>query len=510
MIQIPTQEVAEEILLTTTYSAFLVKSYLFGATFLTQSLYSPAVCFLGCLVLQLLWKHHDNPMEDHIATHKRESSSINLIYNCFCHTILATHSSSRSSNSSDHLFNTTFMFILTSLCASSLRLSPSRNHLFYLYSFLFTFTAVFSFSFFDTFTIANVYNSLFFTAAFAAAFHAFLFTTGRSFSVGESALLAQLCALLWSTEIPQQLPLPIISCLLVTKLTSIFFTFLTTITHLFQQNPTHSFYATLVLLTPAFTAYHITPISLIALSLQSFSSYNFSIHTILLLAYWLLLCLCCFYFTTRAASASSLRTVTRKVYHVFLLLVFVPGLILDPLLLLFCSSILTCVFFITSLIIAYKIPPLGELLSEAVKPYTSSQDTGQFVLTPVYLLLGSSSPLWLHYYRFSSGLIVNINQPHLPIAVYSGLLSVGVGDAVASVVGSKYGKRKVFGTNKTLEGVAASVVSQMGVLFLFHLFLGYTFHLWHLFTVVVVSLAELVTTEIDNLVLPLLMYMLLM
>lgn len=46
------------------------------------------------------------------------------------------------------------------------------------------------------------------------------------------------------------------------------------------------------------------------------------------------------------------------------------------------------------------------------------------------------------------------------LAQFSGILSVGIGDSVASIIGSKMGTRKWPGTKRTLEGSIAGLIAQ--------------------------------------------------
>lgn len=143
-------------------------------------------------------------------------------------------------------------------------------------------------------------------------------------------------------------------------------------------------------------------------------------------------------------------------------------------------------------------------------------------LTPLYLMCGLSFPLWMP-------------SSNLPLLVLlSGVLTVGIGDTAASFVGGKWGSHKWHDTEKTVEGTVACILCQiciiLGLTFSgrFHLrnifFLcfyqelylfsrissGFVDDYWSLLrsvlAVVAISVIEGRTNQVDNLALPLLMY----
>ena len=98
------------------------------------------------------------------------------------------------------------------------------------------------------------------------------------------------------------------------------------------------------------------------------------------------------------------------------------------------------------------------------------------------------------------------------LAIFSGVLSVGIGDAVASVVGSKHGVTKWPGSPKTYLGTAASVASQLAFAGLWAALYGpldVADTLWVAASISAISVMEAVTEQVDNVVLPLTLFILL-
>ena len=130
--------------------------------------------------------------------------------------------------------------------------------------------------------------------------------------------------------------------------------------------------------------------------------------------------------------------------------------------------------------------------------FQDEKDQGDLVLTNIYLLAGVSLPLWI-----SSDL-----SKENPLILLSGVLCIGIGDAFASIIGSKFGKNHILNTSKSLEGFFASILSQIVFIKILELFqlivISQKFSIY--IVIMIVSAIEVITTQVDNIALPFLMY----
>ncbi|KAF0878774.1 dolichol kinase [Crocuta crocuta] len=240
---------------------------------------------------------------------------------------------------------------------------------------------------------------------------------------------------------------------------------------------------------------------------------------IYLLIYWSLLatlaCLVVLYQNAKRPSSESKKhqapTIARKYFHFIVVATYIPGIIFDRTLLYVAATVCLAVFIFLEYVRYFRIKPLGHTLRSLLSLFLDERDSGPLILTHIYLLLGMSLPIWLVPRPCTQKGSLGGARALVP---YAGVLAVGVGDTVASICGSTMGEIHWPGTKKTFEGTMTSIFAQIISVALILIFdsgvdLNYSYA-WILGSISVVALLEAYTTQIDNLLLPLYLLILLM
>ncbi|KAJ3183930.1 hypothetical protein HDU87_006048 [Geranomyces variabilis] len=138
----------------------------------------------------------------------------------------------------------------------------------------------------------------------------------------------------------------------------------------------------------------------------------------------------------------------RKYFHVLATLMFIPGYILDPDFMHLAFSLALSVLILFEYIRHFYVWPLGIYVQDFLAQFLDKRDCGPVILSHLYLLVGCALPVWLN--RIPQQVI---------LGGLSGMLTLGIGDTMASIWGKRYGRTKWPGTLKSIEGTAAFVVS---------------------------------------------------
>ncbi|KAI5083285.1 hypothetical protein GOP47_0003503 [Adiantum capillus-veneris] len=200
------------------------------------------------------------------------------------------------------------------------------------------------------------------------------------------------------------------------------------------------------------------------------------------------------------------QIMVRKVFHLMVVVMFVPALLAQQAFLHLAFSAALAVFVVVEMIRILRIPPAGEAVHKFMTAFTDTRDSDLLIISHFSLLLGCALPLWL------SG-----SSTHdRPLAPFAGVLSLGIGDTMASVAGYNFGSiRLTPSSKKTVEGTIAGIVSLLLACIIINCMLlqfSLTMTEWtSLFLAVIcTSLVEAYTTQLDNFILPLIFYALLL
>lgn len=183
---------------------------------------------------------------------------------------------------------------------------------------------------------------------------------------------------------------------------------------------------------------------------------------LLLLAYWALTITVGLLSVLLLASQAEVDT-RRKLFHGTMVTLLLPTSYIDPP---FLSLLLVCVlaaFLLLELLRAAQLPPLSRPLANFLAPYVDGRDLrGPIVVSHIFLLVGCAIPFWL-----SLAAIEPVFAPRgspwkgwevrsRDLSMLAGVICVGLGDAAASLVGRRFGRRKwPWPGGKSLEGSAA-------------------------------------------------------
>ncbi|KXT01136.1 hypothetical protein AC578_10892 [Pseudocercospora eumusae] len=186
---------------------------------------------------------------------------------------------------------------------------------------------------------------------------------------------------------------------------------------------------------------------------------------LLLIAYWVLVLLLGL-LTVFSLTAFVEVDTRRKVFHGVMVAMFIPTAFVDPCFCALALALVLAIFLILEVIRAGQVPPIGNAIGRFVAPYVDGRDLrGPVVVSHIFLLIGCAVPLWFSLASIQRAGDVPWRDWELAdnkreVAMVSGVICVGMGDAAASLIGRRYGRRKwIWVGGKSLEGSAAFAVA---------------------------------------------------
>ncbi|OBT93988.1 hypothetical protein VE01_07113 [Pseudogymnoascus verrucosus] len=180
---------------------------------------------------------------------------------------------------------------------------------------------------------------------------------------------------------------------------------------------------------------------------------------LLISTYWLAIIILGLTIVINLSSTVEVDT-RRKVFHFMMVAMLLPATYIDPTFAALALSLILAVFLLLDLFRATQLPPLSKPIAYFLTPYVDGRDLrGPVVISHIFLLIGCAVPLWL-----SLGAVTRADDgweiPTRDVSMVSGVICVGMGDAAASLIGRRYGRRKwLWPGGKSLEGSFAFAVA---------------------------------------------------
>lgn len=156
----------------------------------------------------------------------------------------------------------------------------------------------------------------------------------------------------------------------------------------------------------------------------------------------------------------------RKVFHGMMVVMFLPSILIDPPFAALALVLVLAMFLLFDLFRASQLPPFSKPLTRFLAPYVDGRDhRGPVIVSHIFLLIGCAIPLWLSLAavpRSGRAPWEGWEIPTRDLDMISGVVCVGMGDAAASLVGRRFGRRRwCWSGGKSLEGSLAFSIAVM-------------------------------------------------
>jgi dolichol kinase len=276
---------------------------------------------------------------------------------------------------------------------------------------------------------------------------------------------------------------------------------------------------------------------------ESMEPFQLKRVNILIISYWFVILMVGLYAVSRHGDylSNNIKIIKRKLFHILAVLLFVPVAYVNIELLNVALGVALSIFILVEFVrLNDTYSFIGLEIEKYLKEHTDERDDGQVILTHMYLLAGCAIPLWigsmtLFHHDKKQIAHAPTDTGVIYLCLLSGVVSVGIGDAMGSIVGKLCDTRNKIkwpNTNKSVQGtlgMATSIFLSNTFLYLYSNIIFATFesggrttgsHRYDMYdkkglleialpltyVSVAVSLLEACTLQIDNLVLPLFLY----
>ena len=153
----------------------------------------------------------------------------------------------------------------------------------------------------------------------------------------------------------------------------------------------------------------------------------------------------------------------RKLFHFLVVALFSPAIFAHLPLLQQAMAIVLVGFAMLEIIRLFALPPLAAPLTAFLSTFLDARDGGTLILTHTYLLFGCALPIWLSSALPAAQTQAPLATAALTAAPHAGVIVLGVGDAMASLVGVTLGRTCWPNSQKTLEGTGAGAGAMLAL-----------------------------------------------
>jgi dolichol kinase len=142
--------------------------------------------------------------------------------------------------------------------------------------------------------------------------------------------------------------------------------------------------------------------------------------------------------------------IQRKYFHALATGLLLPSYLIDTQWTCLAAAVALALLILREAVRVFHLPPLAESIHVMTAAFVDDRDIGVVVVSPLYLQLGLSLPFWLHSL---------LAPDSSPLPALAGILTVGVADSVASLVGTYFGRHRWPQSKKTIEGSLGAFLS---------------------------------------------------
>eukprot|EP00210_Caulerpa_lentillifera_P001040 g1003.t1 len=198
--------------------------------------------------------------------------------------------------------------------------------------------------------------------------------------------------------------------------------------------------------------------------------------------------------------------IIRKCFHFLAVVLFLPAQIFDISLLQVSLALAFGCFCIGEGIRLASIPYISNKIDKFLNGFVDHRDEGPLIFSHFSLLLGLALPIWIT----PTLTLEEGDSNKLLVLSLSGLVSLGIGDSFAAIIGTKYGRiHLVKGLDKTIEGSIACFVSCMIMWWIISCFASISIESLFIPTIAA-AVFEATSSQNDNIFLPLYYYSILL